>query len=1162
MKKYDKFTKILIQGNIKKEKNWDNRFVLEKIPQYDAFKDPNYLSLSLMKAKTKLDTKNNSKKKAESLKKKRLYTSRYSINSKTKKAPSQSKINYEESFTEKNNDNIDKKRPTSIYLKRNHLSFMNNLNNNQNSNLESNQKQKIFYNYISNKLKNKNNENYSINDENNKFTPKTTKNNDIKTLRNYIKFRDNSNDNLEKNNALKNDENLLNELKEIKEIWEDICVSSEYQSLFEEMINSLNSKEKIQNLLYNEKRQVAQFESDLSKLMNVISKREKTIEKIKKLDKIFIQNRNLVELNKIMNEKNKSAPNLESNDEKINNFDELKEKNKKEIENDINNCLKILRINSINVVHQFHKFHSINNYLITSDKIDINKFKKKYGYNKEYLLEMKNDLDFLISSNINQIYNFKINDPFLINLIPDKNYSEKNEKYKKVMASEELMKTINNSLFILAQEELLFKMKIKKELKRNKTSEIEEKEHKNNNIEVPNKNNNKEKKNINFVKLHSNKEYNKLFFQNNKNSDLNLDLNNKNNNLNNNRIKKIKNLYFNNPLRIKNEDNQKYNEIPKTTAAQLQKKFDFYNQLKFNLNDNKEEENENTKNEKNICVVKDNNGNDIKNQNQLNENKYKYFWYKDTFNKFKNLYNEYYQKLSQKTVDTFNTSKIPDKFINGMNPKIIICQNDESKIYGVCGINYYNDNNKLILKINHLSSLEKDEDKEDKLIYPKEKLEYKIYDNFMELIKTLPYEAIELTISINQKNIDILNYFFNEHKFEIEKKDGEKEEDNNNEKKDELNEEKNKKDNNNNSKCDKNILETKILRLYNSNFSDDEELNKLKESNEIKYFNTSILSIGEYSNNKNNNNNEIKEDTLKININKYFYKYINTFNLILIFNSLSKNNLYSITNTNNCNITSFSDIVSKYNELFIKDQKININDVSDIFPECIFNTNNDNIRFTYITSIFNSKVFPFTSLIYKTIKYNVFRIKFSEYLEKSIYKIESPDKKISFYIYQCDKIKKEIQKNNINFNIFEYFNKNIINGHKSETNENKDKNSYSDDGFGNDIEKEKYLWVPSFCIDTQFICDKLPIVKDINIKSNEDKILEIKEYNEILKISYGYKEKNNNDFIYEPDLNKQKDIIIDDDFIFAVSHQDIKNQFNNSIIFLTYISKDNFIYTN
>ena len=102
--------------------------------------------------------------------------------------------------------------------------------------------------------------------------------------------------------------------------------------------------------------------------------------------------------------------------------------------------------------------------------------------------------------------------------------------------------------------------------------------------------------------------------------------------------------------------------------------------------------------------------------------------------------------------------------------------------------------------------------------------------------------------------------------------------------------------------------------------------------------------------------------------------------------------------------------------------------------------------------------------------------------------------------------------------------------------------------------------MPSFSIDTQLICGKIPILKHIIIKNNEDKNIKIKEYTEILKIKYGIKELNNNDFIYEPNINE--DIIIDKDFIFGISHKDIKNQFNNSIVFLTYITKDNFINTN
>ena len=173
MKEHDKFTELLLQDNKQKEKMWNDRFTLEKIPQYDAFKDSNYLSLSLLKTKNKIDEKNkNNKNNKNANAKKRIYSSHYTINSLTNNTPIQTPIqaknNNENNGETKNNNinkkNLDKKRPHSIYLNRNKLSFMsgsNNSNSKINVNVNSNtnakqQKQKIFYNYFSNKLKTQN----------------------------------------------------------------------------------------------------------------------------------------------------------------------------------------------------------------------------------------------------------------------------------------------------------------------------------------------------------------------------------------------------------------------------------------------------------------------------------------------------------------------------------------------------------------------------------------------------------------------------------------------------------------------------------------------------------------------------------------------------------------------------------------------------------------------------------------------------------------------------------------------------------------------------------------------------------------------------------------------------------------------------------------------
>ena len=1144
MKEHDKFTKLLLQDNLKKEKNWDNRFVLEKIPQYDAFKDPNYLSLSLMKTKTKLEEKNNSKNK-QTNQKRPIYSSHYSINSLSKKIPSQAKINYEDSFNNKNSA-IDNKRPKSIYLNRNHnnhLSFMNNINN-SNSNRDTSKNKNIFYNFISNKLKTQfNNTNINSNKDfyTTKLTSKTTKNSDIGNVKKFIEFKQSSYDNLEKD--------LLNDLKPIKEIWNEICVTPSYQNSFEEMLSNLKTKEEIENILNNEKKQILQFKNELIKLMKVISKRESIIENIKKLDKIYIQNKELAKLNKIYSEKNKSAPNLNTNDEIIYNYEKLEEKNKVQIEDDINNCLKLLRINSVNAVHQFNKFRSMNNYIITSNKIDIEKLKKKYGYRQDYLIKLKNDLDFLTFSNINLFYNFKTNDPFLLSLVPEKNI---NEKFKKIPISEELMITINNYLYILAQEELLFKIRFKKEIKRNKTNEFEQRD---------NKDDSNIKNIINKRKKNIQKEFNKLFFKTNKNNDIT------DNNINSNRIKKIKNLYFNNQIKNKkNEDNEKYNEIPITSAAKLQKNFDFYNKLKNDLindkneikneinNDDNKDKKDNTKSEKKLPENNENKNNRDNSDKKI-EDKFNFIWFTDNFNKFKNLYNEYYNKLSKKTIELFSLDKNAENIICGMSPKIGISLKDNTKIYGVCGIGYYYDNidNKLILKINHLGSLEKDEDEPDNTLYQKEKFEFKIYDHFIELVKNLNYQIIELNLYTNDNNNDILNYFINKYKFEIKDDEKQKENNENNNMEGEKN--------NENDIQDKNILKKKILRIYNNNFNiNDENIKKLKESNEIRYNNTSILSLIEDNDNDNNNNNnniECEKDITNFNQNKYFYKYINTFNLNILIKILTKDNIYNLINTSNEN-NSFLEDISKYSSLFIKEQNNNLDNIINISPDSLLIETKDKIKYSYITSMLNTKIMPYISTLYNKKIYNIFKINLSEFnKEKKIYIIPSSEEKISFYIYQCEEdsdIKKEINKNNDDFNIFEYFNK-LINPESD--NEKDKKNDDEEYKFEENGENKKLLWIPSFNIDTQLLCNKIPTLKNIIIKDSNGKKFDIKEYNEILKISFGTNELNSNTFMYEPNLNE--DIIIEKDFILAISHKEIKNQFNNSIAFLIYITKDNFI---
>ena len=87
--------KITKLGNLKnvnnkyrtQEKNWNERFILEKIPQYDAYQDINYLSLGLLKSKLRYEEKQmkESQKSQRKPSKLRTNSSRRTFNARPKK---------------------------------------------------------------------------------------------------------------------------------------------------------------------------------------------------------------------------------------------------------------------------------------------------------------------------------------------------------------------------------------------------------------------------------------------------------------------------------------------------------------------------------------------------------------------------------------------------------------------------------------------------------------------------------------------------------------------------------------------------------------------------------------------------------------------------------------------------------------------------------------------------------------------------------------------------------------------------------------------------------------------------------------------------------------------------------------------------------------------
>jgi hypothetical protein len=87
--------------NDEKEKKWNERFILDKIPPYDAYKDTNYLSLGLIKSKIKYENLLEKQRTKKLKMKSPFYTEHYMINSVKKKNNIQSRT-FKESVNDKN----------------------------------------------------------------------------------------------------------------------------------------------------------------------------------------------------------------------------------------------------------------------------------------------------------------------------------------------------------------------------------------------------------------------------------------------------------------------------------------------------------------------------------------------------------------------------------------------------------------------------------------------------------------------------------------------------------------------------------------------------------------------------------------------------------------------------------------------------------------------------------------------------------------------------------------------------------------------------------------------------------------------------------------------------------------------------------------------------
>ena len=217
----------------------------------------------------------------------------------------------------------------------------------------------------------------------------------------------------------------------IKNMWQDLGVTEDYKFEFICSLKDLNENQK-KELLGQEKKNLKRFRDYLLKLSKEITNREKNILTLKKFNEIL----------------DISVP-----EQKIN----------ESIINDIIKIIKFIRVNSVNSVHYIIKIREILSSNKTEcGKFDIEKINKAYLYDKNYLIKMSDDLNFLKNSNIKQFIFFDNEqiDPFFSNCSDNNNNNDLNKIV--IPIDNELMKGIKQAKYYITQDLFLKKIKDKK----------------------------------------------------------------------------------------------------------------------------------------------------------------------------------------------------------------------------------------------------------------------------------------------------------------------------------------------------------------------------------------------------------------------------------------------------------------------------------------------------------------------------------------------------------------------------------------------------------------------------------------------------------------------------------------------------------------------------
>ena len=889
---------------------------------------------------------------------------------------------------------------------------------------------------------------------------------------------------INKNNKMFENLNTIWSYSSLTKIWTEFNVTESYKNFFNLILNKLNEEER-EDMCLKEFKDLNELKNNINSLIKEIQLRKKSLE-------------DLFRLNNLLKEDENSEENA------------INEQIIKEISEQIIN----LRMHSVNICFKMKKIKNKIYEGYIYGKFDLDDISKIFGFDKDYLIKMKEEMNFLKDGKIKSYFNIGSNpDPFLTKASENRNNANNDFTPNLIPMSKELEESIKQCNYFIYQD-LIYYQTNNNRINNFIFNQGAYNTKNNNNLkdiyneaqtEEDNNADGIQKKEDNIINEENNYEINnQKFFSDRgekvitKEKDESLLFEEKRINMNDIINEKINNKKKLDKQKILSKNSDKKSD--KLSESQLSKV------SYLTSNATKRRKMSNSYAYKNLKIM-------------IYEGYIHYFE--------ENYYKEYFKQVSQQQKKMFNLkSKLMPNMTNGILPFLLLIKEDnyninifnkqikeKENIYGICAFNYMKQNQKLKIRINHISAIVdyNYSDYKENL-----KIIYGYIINY--LINEFCFEELFIEFSKSNSNEEVYNIFkeldFIEKsilisKNQIKSNGGE--------------------DSSNNGQIKLNYLVYK-----NKNELDDSDKKSISSfyGNNLFYFFDSILLCNtdkEFDRNNYNGIDMIPEDIKEINNIKYKDSeiYINITAINSLFQSNKINNISKLYHR----ITSLDKLMKIFllnkidkNEIPLSAAENRFNIIGFVLDKIINSIliNSSNLINNYNFFTCDSFLDEVSGIYYNFMRPSIIYELSDESIQINCYIIVNGSFAIGFIKFDDNLIYEEIlNKKNLYNQVNDIF-KELLSTNKM------------------NIIKNKMIWIPCFHSYKHLKC----LINNSDFTAHEyikisNKIINTHQRRKKEKSYELFYNNNLNSFLIEPQINN--DIIIDNNFIICI--------FNNAELF-------------